>query len=278
MIADADRLMRWFIGELARDAGWTVTEAETIQIASAFLQSPGSTLELIILDCPRTLADLPNISLLRQLKPGCCIVATVAFPTDAFIARARAAGVDRVLTKPIDADEIKLLLTGQQTMSPASEAAPYRVEPPTVLQRVRRRLLQQLAQASSEPGELGELAREAQEILSLHASHEDRHALPTLGALALLANGVVWREMNSLAAMAASLNQELPVMLEDHEAILAVLRRFEQVARGSGRSELVLLAQRLMDDVEIETEVLYPAAIVAGKFLESQMNPTRYRI
>ena len=75
--------------------------------------------------------------------------------------------------------------------------------------------------------------------------------------------------------MAETLKANLPDLLEDHEEMLVVLRALERAARQAGRSDVAQLAQRLMDHAELEAEVLYPAAIVAGRFLESQLAARR---
>jgi hypothetical protein len=77
--------------------------------------------------------------------------------------------------------------------------------------------------------------------------------------------------MNAVVAMAARLNRRLPAMHEGHEAILT-LRPV-----GAGAREAAPLGFRAAGATPdggcgIEAEVLYPAAIVAGKFLEFQMD------
>ena len=77
--------------------------------------------------------------------------------------------------------------------------------------------------------------------------------------------------MGPVVAMAETLKTNLPQMLEDHEEILVGLQALEEVALQAGRPDVTQLAERLKGHAELEAEVLYPAAIVAGEFLGSQL-------
>jgi DNA-binding NarL/FixJ family response regulator len=272
VVADAERLTRWYLAQLAQDVGWLVTEVQNIEMALTHLHESKERADLMFLDCPRTYADLAGVTAIKQARPTCHIVLTMTFRVEAFVGRARALGVDQVLVKPIDAADVRRLL---EEISHGNrlehEPSAFRFEMQKALRREREHMRGQLAQGASEQGHLGDAAREVERILREHALREENFALPPLGLLPMLAIGLVWSEMRPAVSMAANLKADLPQMLEDHEAVVTALQALEHLAWQAGRLDLTLLAQRLMQHLEIETEVLYPAAIVAGQFLESQL-------
>jgi DNA-binding NarL/FixJ family response regulator len=278
IVVDDDPLMRWFLGQMATDAGRAVTEADGIETALDLVRQSPANLDLIWLNCPRMYADLPFVSAIKHLRPACRIVLMTPVKTDAFVDRAIAQGVDQVVVKPVDAEEVRTILKSSPAGRPVTpERGPgsFRVQIPRALQRERERIGVQLERAAAEGGAVGEAARRVERLLRLHATSEEQFALPPLGLLPMLAAGLVWPEMSQAIAMAANLTSDLPQILEDHASIVVALQAFEDVAQRAGRPDLAMLAQSLAELAEIESEVLYPAAIVTGKFLEMVLSATR---
>ena len=272
LVVDEDRLMRWFLVQVAQDADCLAVEVPDAGAALAYLRESQTEVELVLLDCPRTYADLAAVAAIKRLRPACRLVLMTAFSAEAFISRARALGADQVLVKPVDPDGLKRVLDTLKRQAPAAHRPPaFRLEIPKALQRDRDDLRGQLARVAGEVGQLGAMASRCVQVLLAHLLREERFALPPLSLLPLLANGFVWAEMGPGVVMAEMLKANLPDMLEDHEEMLVVLRALEQAARQAGRSDVTLLVQRLMEHAELEAEVLYPAAIVAGRFLETQL-------
>ena len=84
--------------------------------------------------------------------------------------------------------------------------------------------------------------------------------------LAALAHGDATPEMAGVLALTDQLEAELPAMLAEHQAIVDALQRLRDAAQRAGRSEIVDIAQQLMQHARTEEEVMYPAAILVGKF------------
>jgi DNA-binding NarL/FixJ family response regulator len=272
IVADEERLMRWCVAQLARDCGCHALEAKDIHAVLALCHDTDVQVDLMLVDCPRALADLASIATLRRLRPHARLVLMTAFPSEAFARRAQTLGVEAVLAKPFDIEVIRGLLPPGHVTAGSDRHASFRFEPPQSLQRERQYLRRRLQDVAHEDGAVGEAARDIERALQEHVVREEQVALPALGLLPILATGFVSAEMGAAAALAADLHKDLPRMLEEHEEILAVVRRFEQVARHSGREDLTQFAERLIEHTEIEAEVLYPAAIVAGRFLEAVLS------
>ena len=67
--------------------------------------------------------------------------------------------------------------------------------------------------------------------------------------------------------MADSLAAELPRMLQEHKEIRQAVERLADYARSEMRPEQLQLAERLRQHAQTEEEVLYPAAIMVGKYV-----------
>ena len=68
--------------------------------------------------------------------------------------------------------------------------------------------------------------------------------------------------------MTDRLKAELPKMLEAHEAVVAALKTLITAAEADSKPEYARFAQKLMLHAQTEEEVLYPAAILIGKYLK----------
>jgi hypothetical protein len=128
----------------------------------------------------------------------------------------------------------------RQTAGPAVPAA-MRAEH-TELHRVLNR-------ARREPGPVGEAAAEVAKLLHRHFLVEEQVALPCLSVLKVLAEGGIPDDAAEAIALAQRLKDELPRMAAEHR-------------------EYLEFAEHLMVHAELEEEVLYPAAILAGNYLK----------
>ena len=144
-------------------------------------------------------------------------------------------------------------------------------EIPMPLKQEHEALHDQLRQATQAGGEVGELAETLAGLMHPHFVKEDQIALPPLGLLAALAHGDATPEMAGVLALTDQLEAELPAMLAEHQAIVGALQRLRDAAQRAGRSEIVDFAQQLMLHARTEEEVMYPAAILVGKFVRQRL-------
>lgn len=142
---------------------------------------------------------------------------------------------------------------------------------PRSLEQEHRQLHAELAEAERAPGRVGEAAREVARILHPHFLREDEYAIPPLGLLVRLAHSRVTADMAEVLPLVARLKDELPLMLEEHKAILGALRHLANVATEENQPTYISFAERLMHHALVEEEILYPAAVVVGECVKLKL-------
>jgi hypothetical protein len=128
-----------------------------------------------------------------------------------------------------------------------------------------------LGRAVKETGALGAAARGVEAVLHPHFQREEEIALPPLALLPRLARGETPPEMREVLRMTDQLEAELPKMLAEHEKVVAALNTFRREAVTAGRQEYVEFADELTLHAQNEEQVLYPAALLVGRFVKMQL-------
>lgn len=192
--------------------------------------------------------------------------------------------LERFIPHDIEALEPSaFLLTIVQPEDSAAERtdAERTVEPglraPEPLKLEHEELHAQLAAATQQKGAVGEAAQEVAKLMHPHFVKEEEFALPPLGLLRPLAAGRDVRDTTQAIAMAARLKKELPVMLAEHEQIVAALQKLVEAAKRQNQDDLVRFAERLMLHAQTEEQVMYPAAVLLGEYLRLQANAVESR-
>jgi hypothetical protein len=169
---------------------------------------------------------------------------------------------------------IALLAPGPTVAQPAREAHPppsrAQFSTPESIRHEHLELHEILARATREPGDLGAAAKALAAVLDPHFKREEEIATPPLALLAPLARGPATAEMRKVLPMTDALEKELPQMLAEHGLIMAARERFEAAARKAGRDDYVRMAETLAVHARTEEEVLYPAAILVGRYVKQQ--------
>jgi hypothetical protein len=132
-----------------------------------------------------------------------------------------------------------------------------------------RELHELLAGATKEPGQLGAAARGLEAALAPHFKREEEIATPPLGLLDKLAHGPATAEMRQVLPMTDALEAELPQMLKEHDAIRAAVAKFRAAAVEAKRDDYVRFCDHLAAHARQEEEMLYPAAIVVGRYVKA---------
>lgn len=158
-----------------------------------------------------------------------------------------------------------------QASSPAQHHPPGSehalLKTPQSLALEHRELHQTLERASREKGALGTAARELEKALSPHFRREEEIATPPLGLLPSLARGESTADMRSVLPLTQALERELPQMLSEHELIRAAVKRFRVAAEAAGRADYVRFSDGLAAHARQEEEILYPAAVLVGRYV-----------
>jgi hypothetical protein len=72
--------------------------------------------------------------------------------------------------------------------------------------------------------------------------------------------------------MTDKLKADLSHMIEEHNEIVAALNNLIEIAEIENKTELVQFAEKLKLDAKNEEQVLYPTAILIGKYLKLKFN------
>jgi hypothetical protein len=77
--------------------------------------------------------------------------------------------------------------------------------------------------------------------------------------------------MADVLALADRLEAELPGMLAEHQQIMAALGDLVAAANAEKRPKYAHFAEKLMSHASTEEEVLYPAALLVGRYLKLRL-------
>ena len=153
---------------------------------------------------------------------------------------------------------------------PAATDGGWVLETPESIHEEHQEIHALLDRAAAEPGDLGASARALRELLEPHFRREEEIATPPLALLVPLSQGPASRRMRAVLPMTRALERELPRMLVEHRRIGAARERFEAAARHAGRPDYVRLSETLAHHARQEEEVLYPAAILVGRYVAAR--------
>jgi iron-sulfur cluster repair protein YtfE (RIC family) len=142
------------------------------------------------------------------------------------------------------------------------------------MEKEHQEIWQLLIRVQHLSGKTGTIAEKLAKDLKAHIEKEEELALPLLGILGDLAK----RRLGSGVAKKASLlgsrfEKEYPGMLQGHKELRKYLERLKQVGAEEGHLTAVRFSEALEKHSREEEEVLYPAAILAGR-MASKSSPS----
>lgn len=140
---------------------------------------------------------------------------------------------------------------------------------PESLRQEHQELKDELAWAVELENRTGEAARAVADLFRPHSVKEEEFVLPPLALLPALSSDRVPDEVDRVLAMTDRLEAELPRMVAEHEEIRKALDRLAEAADKEGHWQAVDVSKRLRSHARIEEEVLYPAAVLIGKYLKA---------
>ena len=142
---------------------------------------------------------------------------------------------------------------------------------PTSIKEEHDELHAELATATKAGGRTGEAARIVAKLMHPHFVKEEQYALPPLGLLVDVAQGVATPEMLDVLAMTDKLKADLRNMLEEHQAIVGALKTLISAATEENQAATADFARRLMHHAVIEEQVMYPAALLVGEYVRLRL-------
>jgi hemerythrin-like domain-containing protein len=146
-----------------------------------------------------------------------------------------------------------------------------RLEVPSSLKSEHEELHSILVGATHEAGELGAAATALDKVMRQHVAREEQFALPPIALLPRLARGEAAADMEVALTLTDRLQAELPEMLSEHQEIIRAVRKLLVAARNQDKVEYAEFAERLLRHIRLEEDVLYPAAVLAGRYLRLRL-------
>jgi len=142
----------------------------------------------------------------------------------------------------------------------------YRI--PGSLKTEHEELYEELNRAARITGKVGAAAMLAFKAFQPHIRKEEKIAFPPLDLLFSLAEKKVTTELTGVIKLCDELKDGLPEFLSEHDEIRVALERMNDAAMREQKPAYASLAKRLMHHMLLEEQILYPAAILAGKYIK----------
>jgi hypothetical protein len=128
-----------------------------------------------------------------------------------------------------------------------------------------------LARAARESGPLGEAAKRVARHFARHAEKEERLVTPLLALLPRAAQAKPDPAMATALPLFGEFKASLDEMVAEHHVISAGLEALVKEAHAAERAEFGALAARLVAHMRLEEEVIYPAALLLGRYLRLRL-------
>ena len=142
---------------------------------------------------------------------------------------------------------------------------------PLSLEKEHEEIWQLLLKVQQLSGKTGSIAEKLAKDLKIHIDKEESLVLPLLGILTDIADGKLKSGVAKRASLLGSrFEKEYPGMLHGHRELRKFLERLKKVGAEEGHLTAVRFAEALEAHSKEEEEVLYPAAIVAGRAASKQ--------
>lgn len=145
-----------------------------------------------------------------------------------------------------------------------------KLSPPSSIKKEHEELHEKLHHLVGIGGKTGSAAKEVARLLQPHFEKEEKFALPPLRQLSELSEGRTPSDSAETVRLTDQFKRELPQMLNEHKAVVGALQRLKDAAKAEGKQEAVAFADALEAHATLEEEVLYPTALLIGKYLKEK--------
>lgn len=144
-----------------------------------------------------------------------------------------------------------------------TEASPFSADHGEIHDRLTR--------ASRESGPIGEAAKRVARYFAQHAEKEERLVAPLLALLPRAARARPEPAMADALPLYDRLLASHDDMVAEHRVISAGLEALVSAAHAAQRPEFAELAARLVGHMRLEETVIYPAALLVGRYLRLRL-------
>jgi iron-sulfur cluster repair protein YtfE (RIC family) len=146
----------------------------------------------------------------------------------------------------------------------------YRI--PGSLKTEHESLYEGLNRAARVQGAVGDAAILAFKLFEPHIRKEEEFALPELDVLQPLARKEQSiQELSGVLKLCDKLQRQMAVLLEEHDLIRKPLQQLNDVAMKEEKPEYAALAKALIQHLDREEQILYPAAILVGEYVRLKL-------
>lgn len=135
-------------------------------------------------------------------------------------------------------------------------------------------LLETLEYAKSRRGSVGETAGALQAALAMHMEREES-VLAVLASLEDLAAGHWPGNPELLLEKADVVEHDLKRMHKEHDLIATLAGQLRRAAEKEGEEEVARFCDDLARHAAMEEQVLYPAALIAGRYVRLREEKTQ---
>ena len=157
----------------------------------------------------------------------------------------------------------------------SSFAAPESHPIPHELQAEHARILEHLRALSHRSNAIGTAAQHVVALLAPHDQREQEFVLPLLGVLEPLATKGADSRMAWAIPMADRLETEKAALYDEHAAIIGALNELAAAGRRQHDRSVVQFAEAVASDEVNDGSVIYPAAILVGRYIREHLPAAR---
>ncbi len=145
------------------------------------------------------------------------------------------------------------------------------LQTPEPLREEHQAFRDELLKAIKTGGKLGDIAKQINKILNPHFEIEEKFAFPPLTLMVPLSRGKIDPGMRAALEIIEHLKGELPKLTNNHVEIIQKLKDFDDAVRVENKTEFAQFSQKLIHHARAEEGILYPAAMLIGRYLSLKL-------
>ncbi|QRF76466.1 Hemerythrin HHE cation binding domain protein [Thermoplasmatales archaeon] len=140
-----------------------------------------------------------------------------------------------------------------------------------MLDEEHEELIEALGEVAREKTEVGRLFSEVLGIFRTHLNRENETIIPLLGYLKDRLGGYDADGKEALNIARMKFEDSYPEMIQEHEDMAKLIRSAQELLKNTPDRLASDLAGHLLHHVELEEELLYPAAFASGDLVEYEL-------